>query len=59
MPNSPKEYHLADLLTGESLGGFESLAGARDEARAIGLMRWVSSAATSGLRDMIRALMIK
>jgi hypothetical protein len=40
MPKSPKEYHLVDLLTGESLGGFASLAGARDEARASGLMRW-------------------
>jgi hypothetical protein len=40
MPKSPKEYHLVDLLTGESLGGFASLAGARDEARAAGLMRW-------------------
>jgi hypothetical protein len=40
MPNSLKEYHLVDLLTGESLGGFASLAGARDEARAAGLMRW-------------------
>jgi len=40
MPNSGKEYHLIDLLTGESLGGFVSLAGARDEARAAGLTRW-------------------
>jgi hypothetical protein len=40
MPNSPKEYHLVDLLTGESFGGFASSAGARDEARAAGLMRW-------------------
>jgi hypothetical protein len=40
MPNSRKEYHLVDLLTGESLGGFVSLAGARDEARAAGLTRW-------------------
>jgi len=29
MPKSPKEYHLVDLLTGESFGGFASLAGAR------------------------------
>src|SRR5712672_1174633 len=40
MPNSRKEYHLVDLLTGESLGGFVSLAGARNEARAAGLTRW-------------------
>jgi hypothetical protein len=40
MLNSPKEYHLVDLLTGESLGGFVSLAGARDEARAASLTRW-------------------
>jgi len=40
MPKSPKEYHLVDLLTGESLGGFASLAGAREEARTAGLMRW-------------------
>jgi hypothetical protein len=40
MPNSLKEYHLVDLLTGESFGGFATLAGARDEARAACLMRW-------------------
>ena len=39
MPKSLKEYHLVDLLTGESFGGFASL-GARDEARVTGLMRW-------------------
>ena len=31
MPNLRKEYHLVDFLTGESLGGFVSLAEARDE----------------------------
>jgi len=40
MPKSGKEYHLLDLLTGESLGGFASLTGAREEARAAGLTRW-------------------
>src|SRR5260370_27499729 len=40
MTKSGKEYHLLDLLTGESLGGFASLTGAREEARAAGLTRW-------------------
>jgi len=40
MPKSAKEYHLLDLLTGESLGGFASLTAAREEARAAGLTRW-------------------
>jgi len=40
MPQAPKEYHLVDLLTGESLGGFVTLAGARTEARASGLTSW-------------------
>ena len=39
MPKSSKEYHLVDLLTGESLGGFATLTGAREEARS-GLIRW-------------------
>jgi hypothetical protein len=33
-------YHLVDLLTGESLGGFVTLAAAREEARAAGLTSW-------------------
>jgi hypothetical protein len=40
MPRTFKEYHLVDLLTGESLGGFTTLAGAREEARASGLTSW-------------------
>jgi hypothetical protein len=40
MPQAPKEYHLVDLLTGESLGGFVTLAAARAEARAAGLTSW-------------------
>ena len=40
MPQAPKEYHLVDLLTGESLGGFATLAAAREEARAAGLTSW-------------------
>jgi hypothetical protein len=40
MPSTANEYHLVDLLTGESLGGFTTLAAARDEARASGLTRW-------------------
>jgi hypothetical protein len=40
MPQAPKEYHLVDLLTGESLGGFVTLAAAREEARAAGLTSW-------------------
>jgi hypothetical protein len=40
MPQALKEYHLVDLLTGESLGGFVTLAAAREEARAVGLTSW-------------------
>ena len=40
MPQSPKEYHLVDLLTGESLGGFVTLSAAREEAHAAGLASW-------------------
>jgi hypothetical protein len=40
MPQPPKEYHLVDLLTGESPGGFVTLAAAREEARAAGLTSW-------------------
>ena len=40
MSQAPKEYHLVDLLTGESLGGFVTLAAAREEARAAGLTSW-------------------
>ena len=39
---SPKipDYHLIDLATGESQGGFISLEAARDEARALGWASW-------------------
>ena len=40
MPHTTKEYHLVDLLTGESLGGFSSLTGAWEEARDSGLTSW-------------------
>jgi hypothetical protein len=40
MPQAPKEYHLVDLLSGESLGGFVTLAAARAEARAARLTSW-------------------
>jgi hypothetical protein len=40
MSPAPKEYHLVDLLTGESLGGFETLSAAREEARVAGLASW-------------------
>jgi hypothetical protein len=41
-PASPKtsEYHLIDLTTGASHGGFESLTGARQHARDEGLPAW-------------------
>jgi hypothetical protein len=52
MPRTFKEYHLVDLLTGESLGGFTTLAGAREEARASGLtsspLRGCGSETTGG-----------
>ena len=40
MSQAPKEYHLVDLLTGESLGGFVTLSAAREEARAAGRASW-------------------
>jgi hypothetical protein len=41
-PASPKasEYHLIDLATGVSHGGFETLTGARQCAREKGLRAW-------------------
>jgi hypothetical protein len=35
-----KEYHLIDLTTGESHGGFATLNGARQYAREEGLRSW-------------------
>jgi hypothetical protein len=55
MSQAPKEYHLVDLLTGESLGGFVTLAAAREEARAVGLARWEFSRAMCELSGMIQA----
>jgi hypothetical protein len=42
MPNrhSVDEYHLIDIATGESHGGFVSLDAARLEARHLGLRAW-------------------
>lgn len=37
--NTP-EYHLIDLSTGESHGGWVSLEAAREEARALNLTEW-------------------
>jgi hypothetical protein len=34
------EYHLIDLATGVSHGGFDTLAGARQSAREEGLSAW-------------------
>ena len=34
------EYHLIDLTTGVSHGGFETLTGARQSAREMGLSAW-------------------
>ena len=36
----PDEYHLIDLATGESHGGFISLEAARMAAREAGLSAW-------------------
>ena len=36
----PDEYHLLDIVTGESHGGFVSLEAARLEARELGLAAW-------------------
>jgi len=37
---NPTEYHLIDLATGLSHGGFQSLEAARQYAREEGLMAW-------------------
>lgn len=39
-PNPFSEYHLIDLITGESHGGFCDLKAARDWARGEGLSAW-------------------
>ena len=39
-PSNASEYHLIDLATGFSEGGFETLAGARQGAREQGLAAW-------------------
>jgi len=36
----PDEYHLIDIVTGESHGEFVSLEAARLEARELGLAAW-------------------
>ena len=36
----PDEYHLIDIVTGESHGGFISLEAARIDAREAGLVAW-------------------
>ena len=48
------EYHLIDLATGLSHGGFASLAGARQCAREKDLPAWVSSMAMFGSSTTIR-----
>jgi hypothetical protein len=37
---NPTEYHLIDLATGLSHGGFQSLEAARQYAREEGLIAW-------------------
>jgi len=37
---TPTEYHLIDLATGLSLGGFRSLEAARQHAREEDLIAW-------------------
>jgi hypothetical protein len=39
-PSKASEYHLIDLTSGVSHGGFETLAGARQSAREMGLPAW-------------------
>ena len=39
-PSNASEYHLIDLATGRSEGGFETLAGARQGAREKSLAAW-------------------
>jgi len=36
----PDEYHLVDIVSGESHGGFVSLEAARISAREAGLLAW-------------------
>ena len=36
----PDEYHLLDIVTGESHGGFLSLEAAREAAREEGIAAW-------------------
>jgi len=55
MSQAPKEYHLVDLLTGESLGGFVTLSAAREEARAAGRASSDFFRPTSELSGMIQA----
>ena len=38
--DSAREYHLICRMSGESHGGFETLAGARQYAREEGLSAW-------------------
>ena len=59
MPNSLKEYHLVDLLTGESFDGLYRWLEHVMRHELLVSCAGISSAATSGLSDMIRALMIK
>jgi hypothetical protein len=40
LPAKASEYHLIDLSTGVSHGGFETLTGARQCAREKGLVAW-------------------
>ena len=39
-PVQASEYHLINLATGVSLGGFDTLSGARQGAREEGLAAW-------------------
>jgi hypothetical protein len=45
-----KEYHLIDLITGESHGGFATLNGARQYALEEGLRCWQILKASYGLK---------
>jgi len=52
---NPTEYHLIDLATGLSHGGFQSLEAARQYAREEGLMAWDSFAEMCAWNIMTRA----
>jgi hypothetical protein len=55
-PVQASEYHLINLATGVSHGGFETLSAARQRAREEGLAAWTSSMEMFGSSTTIRAV---